>query len=141
MKLCKYQNSISSFYYDNKDSDVIIISQGSESPFEHLDYVYNILEKFAKKKLNVFSDNCFIKGFSENRFLFLSYTNKKFDLNSRQYINEKKLPDEIKNQFNKFYKIKYKKLIKSSFLTDIEKEELQNHFFGKYKNTTIISHS
>lgn len=133
MKQCKYENSISSFYYDSMDSDVIIISQGSESPFEHLDYVYNVLDTLTKKKLNVFIDNCLINGISENRIIYLSYNNNKFDLKSKHYINEKTLPLTIQNKYKNFYKINYKNLIKKSFLTDIEKKELKNHFLYNFQ--------
>ena len=48
MKEVFYKNSISSFLYDYKDNNVIIIPRGAESPFEHLDIIYSILNDINK---------------------------------------------------------------------------------------------
>ncbi len=132
MKQCRYENSISSFYYELKDSNVIIVSQGDESPFEHLDSIYPVLNSFKKKELNVFFDFCFTHGASKNRIMSLFYSNSKFDLKTKKYINENNLPTGLKNSCNRFYKANYKKLIESCYLTDIEINKLKDNLF--YKN-------
>lgn len=132
MKEVIYDNSISSFLYDYTGNDVIIIPRGAESPFEHINLLYQILDNInAKQDLNVYFDFCLLNGSFEQRFLKIVYSNNKFSLYSRQVISENSIPSEIKALCNNYYKANSKKIIDKSFLTDIEKVSLlQNVVFA-----------
>lgn len=125
MKEIFYDNSISSFIYDFIDNDVIIIPRGAESPFEHLDVIYSILSNMNKNQMNVYFDFCLLNGISDNRFIKIQYINKKFSLKSKKNITVKDIPQSIKEKCNKYFKQHSKKIINTSFLTDIEKVLLQ----------------
>lgn len=132
MKEVIYNNSISSFLYDYVGNNVIIIPRGVESPFEHIDVLYQILDNInAKHDLNVYFDFCLLNGSLEQRFLKIVYSNNKFFIYSRQIISENSIPSEIKVLCNNYYKTNSKKIIDKSFLTDIEKMSLlQNIAFA-----------
>lgn len=132
MKEVIYDNSISSFLYDYTGNNVIIIPCGAESPFEHINLLYQILDNInAKQDLNVYFDFCLLNGSFEQRFLKIVYSNNKFSLYSRQVISENSIPSEIKALCNNYYKANSKKIIDKSFLTDIEKVSLlQNVVFA-----------
>lgn len=125
MKEIFYEKSISSFLYDYKDNDVIIIPRGAESPFEHLDVVYSILSNINKSQLNVCFDFCLLNGISDSRFIRIQYNNQKFSVKTKEVITEKDIPQVIKEKCNKYFKTHSKKMIDKSFLTDIEKMSLQ----------------
>ncbi len=132
MKEVIYNNSISSFLYDYVGNNVIIIPRGAESPFEHMDVLYQILDNInAKHDLNVYFDFCLLNGSLGQRFLKIVYSNNKFSIYSRQIISENSIPSEIKVLCNNYYKTNSKKIIDKSFLTDIEKMSLlQNIAFA-----------
>ena len=126
MKEVIYDNSISSFLYDYTGNNVIIIPRGAESPFEHINLLYQILDNInAKQDLNVYFDFCLLNGISDNRFIKIQYINKKFSLKSKKNITVKDIPQSIKEKCNKYFKQHSKKIINTSFLTDIEKVLLQ----------------
>lgn len=125
MKEVFYINSISSFLYDYKDNNVIIIPRGAESPFEHLNIVYSTLSNINKSTLNVYFDFCLLNGISDNRFIKIQYNHQKFALKSKEIITEKDIPQVIKEKCNKYFKVHSKKIIDKTFLTDIEKILLQ----------------
>lgn len=132
MKEVIYNNSISSFLYDYVGNNVIIIPRGTESPFEHVNLLYQILDNInTKQDLNVYFDFCLLNGSLEQRFLKIVYSNNKFSIYSRQIISENSIPSEIKVLCNNYYKTNSKKIIDKSFLTDIEKMSLlQNIAFA-----------
>ena len=125
MKEIFYENSISSFLYDYKDNNVIIIPRGAESPFEHLDVVYSILSNINKISLNVYFDFCLLNGISDSRFIRIQYNNSKFSVKTKEVITEKDIPQAIKEKCNKYFKTHSKNMIDKTFLTDIEKILLQ----------------
>lgn len=125
MKEIFYENSISSFLYDYKDNNVIIIPRGAESPFEHLDVVYSILSNINKSSLNVYFDFCLLNGISDSRFIRIQYNNRKFSIKTKEVITEKDIPQAIKEKCNKYFKTHSKNMIDKTFLTDIEKILLQ----------------
>lgn len=132
MKEVIYDNSISSFLYDYIGNNVIIIPQGAESPFVHIDILYKILDNInSKQDLNVYFDFCLLNGSYEQRFLKIVYSNSKFSIYSRQIISGNSIPSEIKVLCNDYYRANSKKIIDKSFLTDIEKMSLlQNIAFA-----------
>lgn len=125
MKEIFYEKSISSFLYDYKDNNVIIIPRGAESPFEHLDIVYSILSNINKISLNVYFDFCLLNGISDSRFIRIQYNNRKFSVKTKEVITEKDIPQAIKEKCNKYFKTHSKNMIDKTFLTDIEKILLQ----------------
>lgn len=125
MKEIFYENSISSFLYDYKDNNVIIIPRGAESPFEYLDIVYSILSNINKSSLNVYFDFCLLNGISDSRFIRIQYNNRKFNVKTKEVITEKDIHQVIKEKCNKYFKTHSKKMIDKTFLTDIEKILLQ----------------
>lgn len=127
MKEVFYKNSISSFLYDYKDNNVIIIPRGAESPFEHLDIIYSILNDINKSQLNVYFDFCLLNGISDSRFIKIQYNNQKFSIKTRLVITEKEIPQIIKETCNKYFKTHSKRMIDKTFLTDIEKVLLQKN--------------
>lgn len=132
MKEVIYNNSISSFLYDYVGNNVIIIPRGAESPFEHVNLLYQILDNInTKQDLNVYFDFCLLNGSLEQRFLKIVYSNNKFSMYSKQIVSENSIPSEIKVLYNNYYKTNSKKIIDKSFLTDIEKMSLlQNIAFA-----------
>ncbi len=132
MKEVFYNNSISSFLYDYIGNNVIIIPRGVESPFLHLDIIYQTLHNIqSRNDLNVYFDFCLLNGFSKPRFLKIIYSINKFSLSSKQTIEKNLIPEEIKKICNNYYKLNSKKIIDKSFLTDIEKISLlQNITFA-----------
>lgn len=125
MKEVIYNNSISSFLYDYIGNNVIIIPCGAESPFEHIDILYQILDNInTKQDLNVYFDFCLLNGSLKQRFLKIVYSNSKFSIYSRQIVSKNSIPSEIKVLCNNYYKTNSKKIIDKSLLTDIEKMSL-----------------
>ena len=121
MKEIFYKKSISSFLFDYNDNDVIIIPRGAESPFEHLDVIYQTLNNINRTILNVYFDFCLINGISSERFIKMQYKNQKFSIKDKEIVTEKDIPQPIKEKCNSYYKVYSKKMIDKTFLTDIEK--------------------
>lgn len=106
MKEVFYNNSISSFLYSYIDNNVVIIPCGSESPFEHLNFINEVLSGICKgENLNIYFDFCLLNGFSDKRFLLVQYWDNKLDISSRRFISKNSIPKKIKAVYDEYFKI------------------------------------
>lgn len=131
MKKISYRDNLSSYFYvEQLDDFLIVISIGSDNPFEFtgvlFDAINELSEQISNSDIEIYFDLLSCVGNNENRLSKLSYNKNKPSsfINNIVNIHNHDLPFAVLNELKKFYSEHLNEALFYSILSKKEKCKL-----------------
>ncbi|MEW6419793.1 MAG: type II toxin-antitoxin system RnlB family antitoxin [Nitrospirota bacterium] len=126
-----YSKKLSSYFYVRRlDDQLLVISIGSDSPFEFVDILIKTIQKEAeridKNGVEIYFDLLSCVGNNENRYSKLIYFKKQPNelIDKVVAVKSCELPDNVSQELKKFYAKHLSETLLYSILSNKEKSKL-----------------
>lgn len=129
-KIVYSHNLLSYFYIQRVGEQLLVISIGSDNPFEFagvlIDAIHKNTEQFNKSEIEIYFDLLSCVGNNKNRYSKLVYnrTSPTSFINNITRIDSHELPDAVYKELNKFYSKHLNETLRYSILSNKEKSNL-----------------